>query len=294
MPAFEFHSEDLSRLRRLTFAARIPAMVKQEGQHRTRRAGEGLEFLDYRPYVPGDDLRHVDWNLYGRLRQLIVRVFESQENLSVSLLVDTSRSMSFGEPVTKAAHACRIACAFAYVALSEGERLSVASIGAGLGSILGPLQRKRALGQVVEYLQQSPAENATNLYDCIHTYCTRLRRKGLVVIVSDFLVADGYSRALQRLMSRGCKLLVVQVLDQTDLGGKLQGYLRLRDSETGEERVTFVDDATRNQLARAARKYCDGLAAFCRNYRQQYIQTYTHEDYLEVVCNALRAETAVR
>ncbi len=294
MPAFDFRAQDFGRLRRLTFSARLPSMVHQEGQHRTRRAGEGLEFLDYRPYVVGDDLRHVDWSLYGRLRQLVVRVFENPENLSIAILVDLSQSMSFGQPVSKAAHACRIACALSYVALSQGERLTVGAFSEGLSATIGPMQRSSQFARVVNYLQESTLGGRTQLYEAIHVFCGQMRRKGLVIVISDFLNADGYAKGLRLPLSRGCKLLIVQVLDRLDLGTGLDGHLRLRDSETGAERVVYVDEGVRQKVRKSAAAHCDGLAKFCRAHQQEYVRTLTDEDYLELVCHTLRAGMGLR
>jgi len=294
MPPFEFNTTDLSRLRRLSFVARLPGAIRQEGQHRCRRAGEGLEFLDYRPYVPGDDLRHIDWSLYGRLRQLVVRVFESQENLSVTILVDTSRSMSFGHPTSKAVHACRIACGLAYVALSEGEQLRVGTFGEALSPLVGPLQRTNQLGRVAEYLRQATENGATSFRDCFHSFCAQLRRQGLVIVISDYLNSDSYAEGLRLVLSRGCRVLLVQVLDQLDLGTGLEGYLRIRDSETGEEQLVLVDEAMRHRVRKAAQAYSEALAAWSRSHQQQLVQTWTNDDYLEVVCHAVRSRIGER
>lgn len=294
MPPFDFDTTDLHRMRRLSFAARLPGAIRQEGQHRCRRAGEGLEFLDYRPYVPGDDLRHIDWSLYGRFRQLVMRIYESQENLSITVLVDSSRSMSFGTPTSKAVHACRIACGLAHVALSQGEQLHVGAFGEDLAPLVGPLQRTSQLGQVVEYLRQMTVKGSTSFCKSLHSFCVRMRRKGLVVVISDFLGNDSYAEGLRLVLARGCKVLLVQILDPIDLGTGLEGYLRIRDSETGEERLVLVDEAMRHRVRKAAQAFTEALESWSRSHRQRYIQTFTHEGYLEVVCHALRSGTGVR
>src|SRR5689334_8515454 len=109
MGTFRFNPADLHRLNRLVFLPRVASMEHGEGMRRSRRSGDGSEFLDFRPYVPGDDVRRVDWSLYGRLRQLFIRVTESPRQLSVTLLIDTSKSMGFGSPTTKLEQAQRIA-----------------------------------------------------------------------------------------------------------------------------------------------------------------------------------------
>lgn len=289
MPAFDFNAEDLSRLRRMSFTARLPAMTRQEGQHRYRRAGEGLEFLDYRPYTLGDDLRHIDWSLYGRLRQLVVRVFENQENLSITILVDSSRSMEFGKTVSKAAHACRIACGLSYVALLNGERLRVGTFADHLATLVGPFHRTSQLGRVMEHLRQASTKGTTSLQKCLHEFCSQMRQRGLVIVLSDFLGGDGYIDGLRQVLSRGCRLLIVQVLDPLDVGTGLEGYLRIRDSETDEDRLVMVDEAMRRAVRMAATAHGETLAAWCRKYQQDYAQTWTRDDCLEIVCHAVRS-----
>lgn len=294
MPTFDFNAEDLSHLRRLSFTARLPVMTRQEGQHRYRRAGEGLEFLDYRPYIPGDDLRHIDWSLYGRLRQLVVRVFEKQENLSITILVDTSQSMAFGKPVSKSAHACRVACGLSYVAVAGGERLRVGTFAHQLSSTIGPFQNAAQLGRVIEHLRRSPEGGLTNFSKCLRTFCGELRQRGLVIVISDFLGGDGYDEALRMVLARGCKLSLIQVLDGVDVGIGLDGYLRVRDSETNEERLVFVDEGTRRTIRKRADAHCAALAAWARRYQQTYVQTWTSDDCLEIVGHAARSQMGDR
>ncbi len=294
MPPFEFQVNDLHRLRGLSFAARIPAMVGVEGSRRVRRSGEGLEFMDFRPYVPGDDTRHIDWNLYGRMRQLFVRVFEMQKYLSIGMLVDTSRSMCFGEPVHKVALACQIACGLGYVSLSRGERLSLATFGESLQPVLSPLQGVKDLPRMIDYLQESPAGPASDLHECVRQFCGQVRSRGLLVLLSDFLVPGGYEEALRLAMAYGRKLLVVQVLDAVDWGEGLSGSVKITDSETGGGRYVYIDEQTLARYRRRVEDYCEGLAAMCRTYGQYYVRVSTKDHYLETVCHTIRSSLVLQ
>jgi uncharacterized protein (DUF58 family) len=289
MPAFEFHVDELHRLRGLAFTARIPAMLGVEGSRRVRRAAEGLEFFDFRPYVPGDDPRHLDWNLYGRFRQLFVRVFESHRYLSIGVMVDTSQSMCFGQPVQKVALACQLASALSYVALSRGERLSLATFAGELGPILGPLHGMKDVPGVVEYLQTSDVGQATSLYESVKRFCSEMRSRGLLILLSDFLTKEGYEKSLRLALAFGRKLLVVQVLDALDLGWGLEGSVKIRDSETGQERYIYIDGPTLARYKRSVAGYCDSLADFCRAYGQYYVRSGTQDNYLETVCHTIRS-----
>ena len=114
-------AEFLRKLERLALVAKRVKLGSAKGERRSRRKGTSIEFADYRDYVQGDDLRHIDWNLYGRLDSLYLKLFQEQEDLTLHLLIDASQSMAFGEP-TKLEFACRTAAALGYIALAHFER----------------------------------------------------------------------------------------------------------------------------------------------------------------------------
>lgn len=294
MPGFHFNPNDLHRLNRLIFAVPVAASDSTSGSHRTRFAGEGVDFLDFRPYSEGDDCRQVDWTVYGRLRQLFVRLNETSRQLCVSLLVDCSQSMMFGSACTKLEQAQKVACGLAYVALRNGDRLNLCGFSRGLHDMIGPLTGVRSVAAVVRQLSAMPAGGPSDLMEAARHLCAMRRQRGLVIILSDFLNVVSCEEAISMILSRGGKVLVVQILDDLDYGKGLKGLLRLRDSESGRA-VDIAIDALSLEAYQAEfeRRRCL-LERFLLQRRQSYLRASTGDDALELICRALRAKAVVR
>jgi uncharacterized protein (DUF58 family) len=291
---FTFNPNDLHRLNRLVFLSRGAALEEAGGAHRTRKAGEGTDFLDFREYTPGDDFRKVDWLLYGRLRQLFVRLHEAPRQLSVTLLVDTSRSMAFGTPITKLHQAQRIACALGFVALRGGDRVFGFGFADSVKGRVGPLAGPRALPHLVSFLNRCEGGGTSDLLAAVNTLRARRRCRGLVIILSDFLNVPRCEEAISAVLAAGGRACCVQVLDALDRGIGLTGNVRLRDSETGALVDVKIDDGVRAEYGRRFEEARLGFEQFCLRRRQQYLLATTRDNYLELVSEAMRARALVR
>lgn len=269
-------------------------MEHGEGMRRSRRSGDGSEFLDFRPYIAGDDVRRVDWSLYGRLRQLFVRITESPRQLSVTLLVDASRSMGFGSPVTKLEQAQRIACALAFIAMRGGDRVFAASFGDSVNRGVGPLRGAQGLAGLVRFLQTLEAGGTSNLGAALNFVRASRQDRGLVVVLSDFLNVADRDRTLAGFTAAGGTLLAVQVLDPIDRGEGLSGKVRLRDSESGRMVDVDLDDAGIAGFRRAFEAQRERLESICTGRKRHYVLAWTRDSYLSVVCDALRARGVLR
>jgi uncharacterized protein (DUF58 family) len=294
MAAFAFNPNDLQRLNRLVFLPHVRSMDPESGTRRSHRAGDGNDFLDFRPYTPGDDVRKVDWNLYARLRQVFVRLNESPRRLSVSVLIDTSRSMGFGAPVSKLEQAQRLACALGFVAMRNGDRVFTAAFGSAVDRGIGPLTGARGLAALMRYLQSLDAGGQSDLDAAVVRLRAARRDRGLIVIISDFLNVTGRENALLRCGAAGGTVLAVQVLDPIDRGEGLEGRIRLRDSETGR----MVDvDLDRVALAEYQAAFDHDRAkfqTFCGGAKRQYVTVATRDNYLAAVCDVLRSKAVLR
>lgn len=293
MSYFDFDPKDLQRLNRLMFLPRATSNDATAGSRRSRRAGDGSEFLDFRPYYPGDDARRIDWNVFGRSKQLFVRLSESPRQLGVTLLVDASRSMGFGSP-TKLETAQRLACALGFLAMRGGDRLHVASFTASKDKVapvdtagVGPLVGARGLAGLVRYLQSLDADGNSDLSTALDTVRRGKGRAGAIVVISDFLNVTNRDEALRALRRIGAMLVLVQVLSPVDRGFQLEGNIRLRDSESG----AMVDVSLDRQGALRYQKAVeDEREAFVRAHRGNkcfYALADTREHYLQVVCDAI-------
>ncbi|MGD2110480.1 MAG: DUF58 domain-containing protein, partial [Phycisphaerae bacterium] len=152
----------MAKLDQLALVSRKIFAGKMRGERITKRRGESVEFADYRNYVVGDDLRFLDWNIYARLEQLFLKLFLQEEDLHVSVLLDTSKSMDWGQP-NKWLYARRVAAAIAYIGLINFDRVSVIGYANGLQSELAGLRGRRLMFKVVELLSAVDCGGPSNL-----------------------------------------------------------------------------------------------------------------------------------
>jgi len=247
--------------------ARRRAKSSARGERRSRARGQSVEFADYRNYVPGDDFRYLDWNLYGRLDRLFVKLYEEERELPVRIFLDASESMAFGQP-SKFDFARQVAAAVAYVALCGFDRVSVAPFpereeeAATRGALRSVRGRKSALG-MFRNLHQLKAGGPVDFNEALKRGALEARQAGLALVLSDFLDPSGYEEGLNALVGRGFQVDVVQILSPEELNPVVYGDLKLVDSETGgiqevtfgKYRVAAYQKAVRNYVQRL-REYC--------------------------------------
>lgn len=292
-PLPRFDDAFLRRLERLSVVARRVAARGGRAERRTRRAGAGIEFSDHRGYLPGDDLRHLDWNLYARLDKPLVRVFEEDDDLPVYLLVDTSASMALGEP-PKIQLALETSAALAYVALSGLDRVWLYPIADGLGAGVGPLGGKGQIHALLAALSSLRPQGRTSLAGAASAFVRRHRRRGLVVVISDFHDPAGWHEALDRLRHARFDAVVIQVVAPDEAAPNIRGEVTFVDVETGEERsVTVTPSVLGAYRARHAARL-RALAAFCRERSVPCFQPDSATSFETLVLRVLRAGGVLR
>jgi uncharacterized protein (DUF58 family) len=255
MPPPLLTPELLRRLEQFQLLATRRAKSSARGERRSRARGQSVEFADYRDYVPGDDFRYLDWNLYGRLERLFLKLYEEERELPVRIFLDASESMTFGEP-RKFDFARQVAAAVGYVALCGFDRVSVipfpepapdsASERAGRlaelaarGALRSVRGRRSAL-QLFASLSALTAGGSANLGLTLRRGALETRQPGVAVVLSDFLDPAGYDSGLSALVGRGFQVDLVQILAPEELSPVTFGDLRLVDSESGAtQEVTF-------------------------------------------------------
>lgn len=244
--------ELLRRLEQFQLLAARRAKSSARGERRSRARGQSVEFADHRNYVLGDDLRYLDWNLFGRLDRLFLKLYEEERELPVRIFLDGSESMTFGEP-RKFDFARQIAAAIGYVALCGFDRVTVqvfpdlASAEAsaknqelaargGLRSVRG----KKSSLEFFRNLSQLTASGGVDLNQALRRGALEARQAGMAVVLSDFLDPTGYETGLSALVARGFQVNAVQILAPEELAPTTFGDLRMVDAESGDEReVTF-------------------------------------------------------
>jgi uncharacterized protein (DUF58 family) len=288
----------LRTLDQLAFATRRLFTGHVQGEKRSPKRGSSVEFADFRDYVPGDDPRYVDWNAYGRLDRLLVKLFVEEEDLSVHILVDTSESMAFGEP-TKFQCAQRLAAALAYLALTSFDRVRVAPFSAELGEVVGPYRGRAFAPRVFSRMEQWQPAGQTNLTRALRGYVQAVRQPGLVVVISDLFDRSdgsdgwGYEDGLRFLAGSKYEVVVLHLLDDAELAPPWSGDLKLVDAETGSEREVTMGQRTLRAYQRTLEEFLAGIEAFCSGRQISYTRVATSEAVEDVVLS-LRRRGVVR
>jgi uncharacterized protein (DUF58 family) len=235
-----FDETFLRRLEQLELASRRLTAGRMKGERRSVRRGQSVEFADYRNYSAGDDLRQLDWNAYARLEKLFVKLFVEEEDVTVHVLVDASRSMDYGEP-NKLDAARRAAAALAYLGLASMDRVSVAFLGDGTATAMRPMRGKARALELFSFLSAPRPERLTGLASAARAYAARMRGTGPLLLISD-LMDPGYLDALRDLAGTRCQLSVLHLLAPDELEPDVAPDARLVDNETGHGIDVSGDD----------------------------------------------------
>lgn len=287
MPRRVFDEQFLRRLDELSIVSRKVASGRAKGERRTVRKGAGVEFVDYRPYAVGDDLRYVDWSIYSRLNRLLLKLFVEEEDLCLHLLVDGSASMAFGRPA-KLDYALQIAAALGYIGLSNLERVA---FGLFSDSLLRTVRPRRGRGQILPllaFLQDVEAQGRTSLNASLADYALRSRTPGVAVVISDLLDAGGYADGLKALLQRRYEVFVLHVVSEEELNPDLQGDLTLVDAEGGPSRNVSVDRPALDAYRERLQRHFAEAEGFCARHGVDYLRTSTAIPFQDLVLRHLR------
>jgi uncharacterized protein (DUF58 family) len=235
-PAFVRELEHL----RVELSRRVAGV--RVGEHRSLRRGASVEFAEHRPYAPGDDLRRVDWNAFARLGELVVRLYAAEEDVTVHLVVDASRSMAFGDP-TKLSVASRVAAALGYLCLTGSERVTLSlAIGAEV-STRATMRGRRQLPALLAALEAAEARGGGALDRAVDVLLARhAGRPGVAVVLSDLFDEGAGLTAAHKLAAARHETAVVHTLSAMELSPDALGEMTLVDSETGERLDLALDE----------------------------------------------------
>jgi len=303
MPNPILTTELLRRLEQFQLLAARRAKSSAKGERRSRARGQSVEFADYRTYVHGDDFRYLDWNLYGRLERLFLKLYEEERELPVRIFLDASESMSFGQP-PKFDFARQVAAAIGYVALSGFDRVSVIPFPV-LGSdgttdlaartaemaARGALRSVRGKKSAIQFLRDLSALTATgavNLNEALRRGALEARHAGLAVVLSDFLDPAGYDSGLTALVGRGFQVDVIQILAPDELSPSTYGDLRLVDSETGGTQEVTFGRYRLKMYQQTVQNFIQRLREFCQSRGVNFFTVASNTSLEELLLKQLR------
>jgi uncharacterized protein (DUF58 family) len=284
----------------LAILRRVESLVP--GEHLTPQVGGGTELAAIRPYFPGDDVRHIDWNVTARMNEPHVRVHVGERALSAWLVLDISASMAFGTADRRKADVAEgVALALGHVATRRGNRLGVLAFGAGAPRVLKPRQGRLGLLTLLAELRRAPAPETerppgrTSLGTALRQVAALGRQRGLVAIVSDFRGEPDWEAPLRALRGRH-GVLACEIRDPREQELVPAGDLWLVDPETGRQlQVNTRRKRVRERFATAAAAERDAVAQTLRRAGADHLVLSTEGDWLQALAGHLRrGEAALR
>lgn len=293
--------EDLRRLRHLLLASRRPVQGRFTGRHASPQRGQSLEFIDYRAYLPGDEVGDIDWKVFGRTDKLFVKRFEHNTNLTCHLLVDASASMQYaglerqpGQAHRKYDHACRLAAAMAFLVTQQQDAVSFAIAKEGLAHAHRSAQAHAHLLSILETMEQVSPGGEAKLAEAVTQRAAQIPKRGLLVVLSDLLEPpEPILSAVGQYTARGGEATLLHVLHPDELHLPDHDNLLLEDSETGRRLpVNFHD--VRSAYQRRLRQFLDTWRAGCLARRIDYQLAPTDQPYTRVLERYLFNRAAVR
>ena len=277
----------MNRLDSLDVLSRKILQGKLQGERRSKRRGQSVEFADHRPYVVGDDLRFVDWNIYGRLDQLFLKLFLEEQDMTIHIAMDTSSSMSFGQP-SKDLFMKKLTAALGYVSLVNNNRVTISSFADGISGQLQNMRGRNYLAQMAEFLLTTECNGVSRFESACRQLAAGRIGTGIMIVLSDFLFKDGFDAGLRRLLGRQYDLYVIQVLCVQELSPELTGDLRLIDVEDADVAEITVSSALLKYYKRNLTGYCNELKDFCTRRGATYVLVNSADSVESLVLNYLR------
>ncbi len=261
---------------------------KLRAERKTRKVASGIEFADHRNYAPGDDLRALDWRVYGRTEKLLVRLFEEKEELSIYFLIDCSKSMQFNDDI-KLNYAKKMAAALGYIGLCNQDRVSFIAFNEKVIERLPPTSGRGQIFKVFNFLEKLKGEGATSFEDSFKTFASENRRRGVAVVISDFYNPEGFEKALNFLHYQQFETYVVHIVDTSEFDIKAHGDVALVDEETGERLDMTMTPRLLTKYKKAFEALCLQMESYCVARHMLYFRTPVELPFDEIVLKVFRA-----
>jgi uncharacterized protein (DUF58 family) len=290
-----FDEAFLRKLERLAILSRRSLAGQMQGERRSPKRGQSVEFADFRPYTLGDDIRRIDWNAYARLERFFIKLFIEEEDLTVHILLDASRSMQWGEP-DKFRYAQRSAGALGYITLTGLDRVTVSAVGGSQTALEGYLSPRRGKNQALalfQFLQNLRPGGRTDLGPRLKAYAAGSLPPGPLVLFSD-LMDEGWAEGLGTLASRGYEVTILHTLAPDEVNPQLAGDLKLRDLETQAEVEITADYDLLQRYQAGLEAWKRELAGFCLARGMNYVPVLTSVPLDELLFAILRQRGVLR
>lgn len=262
------------------------------GMRRSSSKGSSVEFSDFREYLPGDDIRRIDWNAYGRSERLFIKLFMQEQEGMYTIVLDTSASMA-DETKKKSLMSARLAGLFGHLALQAQDRIRLVTVASGETKVEKGLSGMQSRTAFLEQLRRVEFAGGTNLWDSLRKI--PFPRRGTTIVLSDFMDRDAnpghmehIKEALRYLRYRRQEILLVQILSEEELRPALEGTLCLVDEETKEKLKVTMSGKLLEQYEKEQEHFRNGLWEIARGYQAYFMQVHTGMPLEQVIYQGIR------
>jgi uncharacterized protein (DUF58 family) len=275
--------ETIARIARLEIVARNVVEGFLSGGHRSPYFGQSVEFAQHREYVPGDDIRRVDWKLWSKTDKYYLKQYEEETNLRTTLVVDFSESMQFGTgELNKYEYACRVAASLAYLLLKQSDAVGLVAFDEAVRQRIEQSSKLNHLSALLAALDIAKPQAKTGMADVLAKVADLYARRGLIVLISDLLTdRPGLFKGLKLLRTRGHDVMIFHVMDDAELDFPYSGTTKFEGLESAGE-ILCDPRSLREGYLQALHNYLDELRRFCAQSLIDF-QTIRTSEHLSAV-----------
>lgn len=283
---------DIAKVSALQLLAKDVVEGVTGGIHRSKHIGASIDFKEHRPYVHGDEVRSIDWKLFGKTDRLYIRQYEDETNLRATLAVDQSGSMNYvgsrANQLSKHDYAIRLASCLAYLLISQQDSIGLATFDTSIRATIPPKSRPNHLRLILESLAASKCQNETDLGAVLHQLLSVCRKRGLLFLISDgFGKTESLFKSLSMLRANNQEIVFFQILDDDEIDFPFQNRTMFRSLEARDQQQLVDPLSLRRNYLSNFQIHQDAIQAACRQNRIDWIPVRTSESFSAVLATYL-------
>ncbi|MFM2217034.1 MAG: hypothetical protein RL240_1352 [Planctomycetota bacterium] len=283
---------DIAKVSALQLLAKDVVEGVTGGIHRSKHIGASIDFKEHRPYVHGDEVRSIDWKLFGKTDRLYIRQYEDETNLRATLAVDQSGSMNYvgsrANQLSKHDYAIRLASCLAYLLISQQDSIGLATFDTSIRATIPPKSRPNHLRLILESLAASKCQNETDLGAVLHQLLSVCRKRGLLLLISDgFGKTESLFKSLSMLRANNQEIVFFQILDDDEIDFPFQNRTMFRSLEARDQQQLVDPLSLRRNYLNNFQIHQDAIQAACRQNRIDWIPVRTSESFSAVLATYL-------
>ena len=271
--------EMVARLSNMSLRARLVVEGYIIGQHKSPFHGFSVEFAEHRAYGPGDEIRHIDWKLYGKTDRFFVKQYEEETNLRSYILLDTSRSMEYkSDKISKLDYGNYLSAALAYLMINQQDGVGLTLFDNQIQTFIPPRSKPSHVNTILTHLDKTGSGKDTDVGIVLHEMAERIKKRGLIILISDlFDETENIINGLKHFRHNKQEIIVFHVMDRKELNFDFSNRTKFKDMET-DEQITTEPWKIRKIYQQAIQSYQDELRLRCREQKIDYVPLFTDQN----------------